>query len=79
MKANESSVNNLVGIMHMFGLASGLEINWTKSVAYWCGRDTPPRWVRKHQWKWALLGDLSKLLGTSFDLQFDLNIVDQFI
>lgn len=29
VKAGKSSVDNLVGILHKFELASGLEINWT--------------------------------------------------
>ena len=70
MKADESSVDKLVGIMHKFGLAYGLEINWTMSVAYWCDRGTPPRWVRKYQWKWALPGDLSNSLAPHLDYNF---------
>lgn len=79
MKANNYSLDNLVGIMHKFGLAFGLMINWTKSVAYWCDRGIPPRWVRKHQWKWALPSDLFKLLGTPFGLQLDLKNIDQLM
>ena len=33
MKVEESSVDSLVGILHKFGIASGLETNWHKSVA----------------------------------------------
>ena len=34
VKANEYSINNLVGIMNKFGLASRLESNRTKNVPY---------------------------------------------
>ena len=47
-KAVEVSVDYLVGILNTFCAASELEINKQKSVAYWCGRGRPPRWVRKY-------------------------------
>lgn len=34
VRVDESSVNNMVGIMHKFGIAFRLEIKWHKSVAY---------------------------------------------
>ena len=34
VKAEETNVDNLVGILHKFEVAFGLEINWHKSVAY---------------------------------------------
>jgi hypothetical protein len=37
VKAEETNVDYFVGILHKFGNASGLKINWHKSVAYWCG------------------------------------------
>ena len=63
MKAEETSVDNLVGILHKFDIASNLEINWHKSVVYSCGRGQPLRWVEKYC-KWAANDHLSKLLGT---------------
>lgn len=36
-KAEEISVDHMVGILHKFGNASGLEIRWHKIVVYWCG------------------------------------------
>jgi hypothetical protein len=35
--------------------------------------------VEKYQWKWDATGDLSKLLGTPFGLQLELQDVDQFM
>lgn len=34
-KGKKTSVDNLMGILHKFGGASGLEINWHRNVAYW--------------------------------------------
>lgn len=47
MRMDESSVDTLVGILHKSGWAYGLEMNWHKNVAYWCGQGTPPNWVEK--------------------------------
>jgi hypothetical protein len=41
LRAEEASVDNQTGILHNFGLDSGLEINWYKNVVYWCGRINP--------------------------------------
>lgn len=78
VKAEETSVGYLIGILHKFGTTFGLEINWHKSVAHWCGRGRPPGCVGKYQWKWVAAIDLSKLLGTLFGLQLELQDVDQF-
>jgi len=79
IKTEENSVDNLVGILHKFGIASRLEINWHNNVANWCGRERPPRWVKKYQWKWAATGDLPRLLSTPFGLQLEVHDVDQFL
>lgn len=72
-------MDNLVGILHQFGIALSLEINWHKSVVYWCGCGIQPGWVDKYQWKWVAHGDMSKLLGTPFGLHLELHNVDQFL
>jgi hypothetical protein len=72
VKVEETSVDHIVGIFHKFGNASAFEVNWHKNVAYWCSRGRPPRWVEKYQWKWATIGDLSKLLGMPFGLKLEL-------
>jgi hypothetical protein len=64
-------------ILHKFGMNSGLEFNWHKSVAYWCGRGRPPIWMGKYYWKYVATGNLSKLLGTPFGLKLKLQEVDQ--
>lgn len=77
-KVEETSVDNLVGIMHKFGIAFGLDINWHKSVAYFCGRGRPPRWVGKYQWKWVANGDLSKLFAMPFGLNSNYKMLTNF-
>lgn len=79
MRADETYVDNIVGILHNFGLAYGLEINWHKSIAYWYGQGTPPQWVEKYYWKWAANRNMSKLLGTPFGLHLELQSVDKFM
>lgn len=37
-RAEDSNVDNLIKILHNFEFDLGLEMNWHKSVAYWCGR-----------------------------------------
>lgn len=78
-EGGKNSVDSLMGILHKFGVASGLEINWHRNIAYWWGRERLSRWVRKYQWKWATNIDLSKLLDMPFDLQLQLQVVDQFL
>ena len=72
-------MGNLVGILQSFGLASGMEINWHKSVAYWCSSGALPGWVEKNQWKWVANGYFFRLLGTPFGLEIKLHDVDHFI
>ena len=45
VNAEETIVDNIVGIPYKFGIASKLEINWHKSVAYWYGQGRLRRWV----------------------------------
>lgn len=69
----------LVGILHKYGLATNLEVNWHKSMVNWCGQTTQLCWLEKFQLKWATNGDLSKLFGNPFDLHLQLQNVDQFL
>ena len=77
VREEENTMDNLLEILHNFGIAFGLKIN--KSIAYWCGQETSLGWVEQYQWKWATSGDLSKLFGTPFGLQLELQDVDQFL
>ena len=79
VRAEEFSVDNVVRILHNFGPASGLEIDWHKNMPYWCGGGTPLEWVKKYHWKWIAIGDISNLPSTSFGLHLELQNVDQFL
>ena len=49
VKAEETNLDYLVGILHKFGTTSGLEINWHKNVVYWCIQRWLPRSMEKYQ------------------------------
>lgn len=42
IRVEEVGVDNMVEILHKFGLASSLEINWHKSMAYWGSQGIHP-------------------------------------
>lgn len=46
VRAKGFSMDNVVGILHNFRLASCLKIKWHKNVAYWCNGGTPLEWVK---------------------------------
>lgn len=66
-------------ILHSFGLAFGMEINWHKSMAYWWSSGALLSWVENYQWKWVANGYLFKLLDIPFGLEIKLHDVDHFI
>lgn len=70
--ANSLTLSNLVNILKEFGIALSFGINWDMNVTYWCekGVITPLAWVKSLRWKWAKEKILSKLLGTSFGLNW---------
>lgn len=76
MRAEEFSMDNLVGILHNVGLTYGLEINWHKNVAYCCNGGTPPEWVEKYHLKWAQMEIFQIYLAS---LHLRLPNVDQFL
>ena len=70
----------MVNILHAFTSASGLLLNWTKSGAYWAGRNAqPPNWANQFGWTWEEGGRVSKLLGTPFGLSIATNDLDEFL
>ena len=73
-------MDEFVQLLGFFSKASGMEINWEKICAYWFDKYThKPDWLTGFNWKWADEEDLSKLLGTHFDLNFNVSDVDQFL
>lgn len=70
-------VDELVRILKVFSISSGMEINWEKFYAYWFDKYThKPKWFSRYNWQWAEKGDLSKLLGTPFKLNLNTSGVD---
>ena len=79
VRGTKEDVEELVKILETFSEASGLQINWKKSSAYWFNRLIPKlEWLLNYNWKWAEEGNLSKLLGTPFGLILDIKDIDQF-
>ena len=47
-------IDEMVKILQVFSAASGMEINWEKSSAYWFDRFTHKlAWLNEYQWQWA--------------------------
>lgn len=53
IKREKSCIDEVVRLLGVFSRASGMEINWHKSCAYWFDRHTPkPLWLRIYNWTW---------------------------
>ena len=80
VRGEKKDVDELVRLLTIFSKASGMEINWDKSSAYWFDKFThKPVWLQGYDWQWAEEGDLSKLLGTPFGLKLNTPDIDQFL
>lgn len=80
VKADHGSVTLLVNLLNTFSSASGLTINWSKSGAYWVGRNRQPLdWALTFGWTWVPDGNITKLLGTPFGLSLATTDIDQFL
>jgi hypothetical protein len=80
VRGTKEDVDELVRILETFSQASGMEINWEKSCAYWFDKYThKPEWLLGYNWKWAEEGEFSKLLGTPFGLNLNTRDVDQIL
>ena len=80
VRGEKRYVDELVRILKSFSAASGMEINWEKTFAYWFDQYThKPIWLNGYDWIWANEGDMSKLLGTTFGLNLRTRDVDEFI
>jgi hypothetical protein len=65
-------------LLQLFGQASGLQINWNKSTAYWFSIEPAPPWLANFDFPWAIERNVSKLLGTPFGLKLDTQDIDAF-
>ena len=54
IETQKRSIDEMVRILQVFSAASGMEINWEKSSAYWFDRFTHKlAWLNEYQWQWA--------------------------
>jgi len=75
----ELFLKNTVDLIHCFGFALGLIINWTKSEGYWFANTLPPAWLNNFGISWAPPHSLSKLLGAPFGVSLETADVDSFL
>jgi hypothetical protein len=75
----EQNLENAIILLDLFHLASGLLINWTKSIAYWLSNEPPPDWLCNTRCQWAVERQLSKLLGTPFWIDLSIQDIDEFL
>ncbi|KAL3679780.1 hypothetical protein R1sor_022736 [Riccia sorocarpa] len=67
LAADQHVLLNAKQILHSFGLASGLEVQWSKSKARWISESNPkPTWVLQLDWIWAEQDETDKFLGFLF-------------
>lgn len=74
----EEVLRNIVAFIQRFGLASGLQVNWIKSVRYWFVQIPRPTWTNQFGLTWAWAVSLSTLLGAPFGITFDTLNIDTF-
>lgn len=60
---------DVVSILGIFLNISRLELNWEKSVTYWCAKNTPkPKWTTSFRRRQVHAKDSPKMLGTPFGI-----------
>lgn len=60
---------DVVSIRGIFLNISKLELNWEKSVTYWCAKNTPkPKWTTSFRRRQVHAKDSPKMLGTPFGI-----------
>jgi hypothetical protein len=80
IRGEEGYVQNSVDTLEHFCLASGLLINWTKSVVYWKhGNTLRPPWTTRYEWIWARPQEMSKFLGSPFGFNLASQSIDAFL
>ncbi|KAL3691820.1 hypothetical protein R1sor_005471 [Riccia sorocarpa] len=60
-----------------FGTASGLNVQWSKSLATWISPQPRPEWTNALQWKWTQNQEEHKMLGFLFTEALDQNAIAQ--
>jgi hypothetical protein len=77
--AQRENMESLTRLLHLFWLATGLQMNWGKSIGYYFDRGDPPAWLRDFECSWAAPGELAKLLGAPFGIELSTEDIDQFL
>lgn len=77
--ALEDNLRATVTLINCFEAATGLLVNWTKSVGYWFASIPRPPWIDLFDLIWALPSSLSTLLGTPFAITLATTDIDNFL
>ncbi|KAL3689767.1 hypothetical protein R1sor_016076 [Riccia sorocarpa] len=78
LSADRQNLLNAKSLIHTFGVASGLMVQWGKSKARWVSQDNPmPPWISELDWIWGLNDDSDKLLGFHFKDGLDMDTIFQ--
>lgn len=77
----EETIKNLIGLLDMFCEATGLLINWTKSLGYWKFGPSNDRlpWANQLGIAWADNNSVSKLLGAPFGMSLSSKGIDDHL
>ncbi|KAL3676620.1 hypothetical protein R1sor_026568 [Riccia sorocarpa] len=66
-RAEKQNLLNAKSLLHTFGLASGLTVQWGKSKARWISTtNLRPNWTEELHWVWSSDQDVDKFLGFQF-------------
>jgi len=77
--AREDNLRNTVSLIDHFRTATGLLVNWTKSIGYWFVATPRPSCTDLFDLTWVPLGSLSTLLGAPFGITLATPNVDNFL
>ncbi|KAL3691969.1 hypothetical protein R1sor_005620 [Riccia sorocarpa] len=71
LAAQPQNLLNAKTAISVFGMASGLQVQWTKSLATWISPVPRLQWTDKLQWKWTLDHKEHRMLGFLFTEALD--------
>ena len=79
LKGDLPTIEAAFQILDDFHLASSLQTNWTKLLAYWFSSNPVPPWLGELRCPWTLLDQLAKLLGTPIGINVSVPDLDDFL
>ncbi|KAL3700623.1 hypothetical protein R1sor_018645 [Riccia sorocarpa] len=71
LKAEPLNLLNAKEAISTFGRASGLQVQWSKSLATWISQTTRPPWTDQLNWRWTQNQEEHKMLGFIFTVAID--------